>query len=76
MRTWSRCSRSSSTPGLLGIIRTPLGAPVPVHAGFGGTESLGERLFTVWLLPFELTSLLLLVAIVGAVVVGKKHLGG
>jgi NADH-quinone oxidoreductase subunit J len=61
---------------LLGIIRTPLGAPVPVHAGYGGTESLGERLFTVWLLPFELTSLLLLVAIVGAVVVGKKHLGG
>ena len=34
---------------------------------------LAERLFTVWLLPFELTSLLLLVAIVGAVVVGRKH---
>jgi NADH-quinone oxidoreductase subunit J len=60
---------------LLGIIRTPLGAPVPVHAGFGRTEPLAERLFTVWLLPFELTSLLLLVAIVGAVVVAKKHLG-
>jgi NADH-quinone oxidoreductase subunit J len=59
---------------LLGIVRTPLGAPVPVHAGFGGTEPLAERLFTVWLLPFELTSLLLLVAIVGAVVVGKKKL--
>ncbi len=59
---------------LFGVIRTPLGAPVPVHAGFGGTEPLAERLFTVWLLPFELTSLLLLVAIIGAVVVGKKHL--
>jgi NADH-quinone oxidoreductase subunit J len=58
---------------ILGIVRTPLGAPVPVHAGFGGTEALAERLFTVYLLPFELTSLLLLVAIVGAVVLGRKR---
>lgn len=58
---------------VFGIIRAPLAAPVPVHAGFGGTEALAERLFTVWLLPFELTSLLLLIAIVGAVVVGRKH---
>jgi NADH-quinone oxidoreductase subunit J len=58
---------------ILGIVRTPLGPPVPVHAGFGGTEALAERLFTVYLLPFELTSLLLLVAIVGAVVVGRKR---
>jgi NADH-quinone oxidoreductase subunit J len=58
---------------ILGIVRTPLGAPVPVHAGFGGTEALAERLFTVYLLPFELTSLLLLVAIVGAVVTGRKR---
>jgi NADH-quinone oxidoreductase subunit J len=58
---------------ILGIVRTPLGAPVPVHTGFGGTEALAERLFTVYLLPFELTSLLLLVAIVGAVVVGRKR---
>ena len=33
---------------------------------------LAERLFTTYLLPFELTSILLLVAIVGAVVLGKK----
>jgi NADH-quinone oxidoreductase subunit J len=58
---------------LFAIVRMPLGPPVPVHASYGGTESLAERLFTVWLLPFELTSLLLLVAIVGAVVVGRKH---
>ena len=51
----------------------PLGAPPPVHAGFGGTEPLAERLFTAYLLPFELTSLLLLVAIVGAVVVGEAE---
>jgi NADH-quinone oxidoreductase subunit J len=58
---------------LAGVRRTALGTPMPVHAGFGGTEPLAERLFTAYLLPFELTSLLLLVAIVGAVVVGRKR---
>jgi len=58
---------------LAAVRHTRLGAPMPVHAGYGGTESLAERLFTVYLLPFELTSLLLLVAIVGAVVVGRKR---
>jgi NADH-quinone oxidoreductase subunit J len=50
-------------------------APLPMPAlsdGFGGTIPLAERLFTTYLLPFELTSILLLVAIVGAVVLGKK----
>ena len=58
---------------LVGIVRAPLAAPMPVHADYGGTEPLAERLFTTYLLPFELTSLLLLVAIVGAVVVGKRR---
>ena len=41
-------------------------------AGFGETAALARLLFTVYLLPFELTSLLLLVAIVGAVALAKK----
>ncbi len=53
--------------------RVPPAAVPTVDAGFGGTAPLGERLFTVFLLPFELTSILLLVAIVGAVVIGKKR---
>jgi len=40
--------------------------------GFGETKALAEQLFTVYLLPFELTSVLLLVAIVGAVALAKK----
>jgi NADH-quinone oxidoreductase subunit J len=44
----------------------------PLRDGFGSTVSLAERLFTGYLLPFELTSILLLVAIVGAVVLGKR----
>jgi NADH-quinone oxidoreductase subunit J len=46
-------------------------APMPV--GFGSTEVLAERLFTAQLLPFELTSLLLLVAVVGAVVMARRR---
>jgi NADH-quinone oxidoreductase subunit J len=44
-----------------------------VDAGYGGTAPLAHRLFTYYLLPFELTSVLLLVAIVGAVVIGKRR---
>ncbi|KAF0221266.1 MAG: NADH-quinone oxidoreductase subunit [Geobacteraceae bacterium] len=40
----------------------------------GHTEIIGKALFTDFLLPFEITSLLLLVAIVGAVVVSKRKI--
>jgi NADH-quinone oxidoreductase subunit J len=42
--------------------------------GFGGMHTVGELLYTTWLFPFEAVSLLLLVAIVGAVVVAKSRI--
>ena len=39
--------------------------------GFGGVKAVGRVLYTASVLPFEITSLLLLVAVVGAVVVAK-----
>ena len=39
----------------------------------GHTQLIGKALFTDFLLPFEITSILLLVAIVGAVVLAKKE---
>ena len=39
-----------------------------------GVEPLAQLLFTKYLLPFELASILLLVAIVGAVVMAKRRL--
>jgi NADH-quinone oxidoreductase subunit J len=39
----------------------------------GHTELIGQTLFTRYLLPFEITSILLLVAIVGAIVLAKKE---
>jgi NADH-quinone oxidoreductase subunit J len=49
-----------------------MGGAAPV--GFGSTEQLGQRLFTHYLLAFEVTSVLLLVAIIGAVVLAKRKL--
>jgi NADH-quinone oxidoreductase subunit J len=43
-----------------------------IAGSYGSTETLAERLFTRHLLPFELTSVLLLVAIVGAVVMARR----
>ena len=48
-------------------------AMAAVPAGFGETSGLSERLFTTYLLPLELTSILLLVAIVGAVALGRRR---
>src|SRR5262249_32845259 len=44
--------------------RTATGPATDLPAGFGDTTALAERLFTTYLLPFELTSVLLLVAVV------------
>jgi NADH-quinone oxidoreductase subunit J len=45
----------------------------PLAEGFGTVRALSERLFTDFLLPFEITSVLLLVAAVGAVVLARRH---
>ena len=52
--------------------RLGLGMSSAAPKNFGSTEMLGERLFTHYLLAFEVTSVLLLVAIVGAVVLAKR----
>jgi NADH-quinone oxidoreductase subunit J len=40
----------------------------------GSPEAIGNSLFSEYLLPFEATSLLILIALVGAVVFAKKDL--
>jgi NADH-quinone oxidoreductase subunit J len=42
---------------------------------FGSPVTLGRTLFNEYLLPFEITSVLLLVAIVGAIVLTHKEKG-
>jgi NADH-quinone oxidoreductase subunit J len=40
----------------------------------GNTEAIADALFSEYLLPFEIASLLLLVAVVGSVVMAKKRI--
>jgi len=44
----------------------------PDAGKIGTVEYIGTQLFTIFLFPFEITSLLLLAAIVGAIVLAKK----
>jgi len=66
--------------GLLAVLwgaisAVPQAIPASVDPGkFGTVRAVGLVLFTRYLLPFEATSLLLLVAIVGAVVVAKERI--
>ena len=53
--------------------RVPAPSTPGLPEGFGETAALARRLFTAYLLPFELTSVLLLVAIVGAVALAKRR---
>lgn len=55
---------------------TKTGKPMlnSIPAVFGTVEQVGEQIMTTFVLPFEMLSVLLLVAVVGAVVISKKRL--
>ncbi len=42
----------------------------------GSTAAAGEALFRSWVLPFEVLSVLLLAALVGAIVLSRRDIGG
>jgi NADH-quinone oxidoreductase subunit J len=56
------------------IMKIQIPAGKAMVADFGTTEMVAKSLFTDYLLPFEATSILLLVAVVGAVVLAKTKL--
>jgi NADH-quinone oxidoreductase subunit J len=49
-------------------------AEVPIAAGYGSIDSLAQTLFSQYLMAFETTSILLLVAVIGAVAVARRAL--
>ncbi len=68
-----------SVGAILVIFGQSLRAEAPLEAAAapalsGGTLALGRALFTQYLLPFEIVSVLLLVAMVGVVLLSKKDL--
>lgn len=44
------------------------------HTVVGNSEAVGNALYTDYLVPFEVASLFLLVAMIGAIVIGKREL--
>jgi NADH-quinone oxidoreductase subunit J len=60
-----------------GYVRTGGALPVPPPAPIpftGNTEQVGWMLYTSYLVPFEVASMLLLVAMIGAIVLAKREL--
>ncbi|MDH3444393.1 MAG: NADH-quinone oxidoreductase subunit J [Deltaproteobacteria bacterium] len=51
----------------------PKADPVAATEFFGSPETLAQALFTDFVLPFEIASVLLLVAMVGAVILAKRE---
>ncbi len=55
-------------------ITTKFNLPGPNSIGEEATERIGEHLFTDYLLPFELASILLLMAMIGAIVLARRDI--
>lgn len=55
----------------LGFVSYPL--PLLPERGYGTIREVGRVLFSDYLIPFEVTSLLLLIAILGVVILGKRE---
>ncbi|MBC7927265.1 MAG: NADH-quinone oxidoreductase subunit J [Bryobacteraceae bacterium] len=65
----------------IGLISYLISSRLPQTAGVtlqgftgGGAAEIGRSLFTQYLLPFELTSVLILIAIFGAIVLARKEI--
>jgi NADH-quinone oxidoreductase subunit J len=58
----------------LALLPAAVGKPAALPADFGGYRYLGKVLFTDQLLSFEIASLLLLAAMIGAVVLAKRRI--
>lgn len=59
---------------LTALFTSPAGSPQGSQVLDGSTRSLGAMLFKQYVLPFELVSVLLLVAMVGVILLSKKDL--
>ncbi len=54
------------------VFTTPWALPGPIPVGEEATIRIGEHLFSDYLLPFELASVLLLMAMIGAIVLARR----
>ena len=52
----------------------PVPVPAPAVPVVGNTQQVGWLLYTSYLIPFEIASMLLLVAMIGAIILAKREL--
>ncbi len=62
----------AETAFILYSVQASPNTPSSIHSDIGLTASIGTALFTTYLLPFEITSVLLLMAIVGAMSLARR----
>ncbi|MFQ6110723.1 MAG: NADH-quinone oxidoreductase subunit J [Nitrospinota bacterium] len=83
MRQWQRQGPVALVFGVLLAVEIflvatksyyPQANPAPTPPVEGNTEAFGSVLFTKFLFPFEVASLLLLAAIIGALVLAKREI--
>jgi NADH-quinone oxidoreductase subunit J len=60
--------------GLMKLLPGAFPPAAELPAGFGGYRAVGAELFTDYVLAFEVTSLLLLGAMIGAVILAKRKI--
>ncbi|HTS31488.1 MAG TPA: NADH-quinone oxidoreductase subunit J [Bryobacteraceae bacterium] len=63
----------AGTSVVFGGFQSAAANAAPLQAG-GSAREVGMALFTRYLLPFEVTSILILIAIVGAIVLARKEM--
>ncbi len=59
-----------------GLPEEPVREPAAAASAAGNTEMVGRALYTTYLFPFEVASLILLVAMIGAILMAKKGIMG
>lgn len=81
LRPWAIYLGVPLVIGFLGMISYQIQAQLPkspnvIFGGFSGAGSaeIGRALFTRYLLPFEVVSILILIAILGAMVLARKEI--
>jgi NADH-quinone oxidoreductase subunit J len=80
-RSWAQYAGVPLLLLLLGLVASLIarGMPASENVVFGqftkgGPLDIGRTLFTTYLLPFEVTSVLILIAILGAIVLARKEI--
>ncbi len=58
----------------IAVVQSAADTAAPTMAGFGSAQAIGNTLFTHYAFAFEATSVVLLIAMIGVVVLAKKKL--